>query len=125
MEKNLKFFVIKVSEGSLIARGNQNNGGTMSKKLSALLTSTIVTGLLSSGALKAQDADSKTMSNDEMSSGKNGCKGMSASDKNSCKGKKKEDELLKKKKKMKDKNSCKNGCGEAKNKSAEESNQKN
>lgn len=87
----------------------------MNNKLSALLTTAIVTGLLATQVAKAEEATTNKTSGDQMAAEKNSCKGMKADDKNSCKGMKKD---AKKKKKM-DKNSCKNGCGEAKDKSQE------
>lgn len=84
----------------------------MNNKLSALLTTAIVTGLLATQVAKAEDTNPKG-SGDQMAAEKNSCKGQKAADKNSCKGQKDM------KKKKKDKNSCKNGCGEAKDKSAD------
>ena len=83
----------------------------MNTKLSALLTTAIVTGLLSTPIVKADETATQG-SADQVSGEKNGCKGMKSDDKNSCKGAKEK----KKKKKKADKNSCKNGCGEAKEK---------
>lgn len=82
----------------------------MNNKLSALLTTAIVTGLLATQVAKAEDATAQK-SGDQINAEKNSCKGMKTDDKNSCKGMKD-----KKKKKKSDKNSCKNGCGEAKDK---------
>ena len=79
----------------------------MNSKLPMLLTTALVTGLLAAQVAKAEDTHTKN-TGDKMSAEKNGCKGMKKEHKNSCKGKKKEH--LKKD----DKNSCKNGCGEAK-----------
>lgn len=90
----------------------------MNTKLSALLTTAIVTGLLATQVAKAEDSAPK--SNDHMAAEKNGCKGMKDDDKNSCKSMKADDKNSckgtkdAKKKKKADKNSCKNGCGEAK-----------
>lgn len=81
----------------------------MNNKLSALLTTAIVTGLLATQAAKAEDTGTQK-AGDQMAAEKNSCKGQKATDKNSCKGQKDM------KKKKKDKNSCKNGCGEAKDK---------
>lgn len=85
----------------------------MNTKLSALLTTAIVTGLLATQAAKADDTGAQK-TGDQMAAEKNGCKGQKATDKNTCKGTK--DKMTKKKS---DKNSCKNGCGEAKEKKAE------
>ncbi|MGZ3745034.1 MAG: hypothetical protein ACXVB1_15005 [Pseudobdellovibrionaceae bacterium] len=87
----------------------------MNNKLTAFLTTAIVTGLLASNTVKAEDTTASQGSGDQVTSEKNNCKGMSAGDKNSCKG------MKDKKKKLKKagKNSCKNGCGEAKEKKDE------
>ena len=84
----------------------------MNNKLSALLTTAIVSGLLATQVAKAEEASTQN-TGDQVTAEKNSCKGQSASDKNSCKGQKDM------KKKKKDKNSCKNGCGEAKHKKTE------
>lgn len=83
----------------------------MNNKLSALLTTAIVSGLIAAQAAKAEDSSTKA-SGDQMAAEKNNCKSMKSDDKNSCQGMKKDT----KKKKKTDKNSCKNGCGEAKDK---------
>lgn len=80
----------------------------MSKKVSTLLTAAIVTGMLASHVVRAEEHDAKS-GDTATAAEKNSCKGQAADDKNSCKAHKK----MKMKKKMKDKNSCKNGCGEA------------
>jgi len=76
----------------------------MNQKLSALFTSALVTGLIASQAVKAEQSQTG-QSADQMKAEKNSCKGQ---------------EDAKKKKKKSDKNSCKNGCGEAKEKSEEQ-----
>jgi hypothetical protein len=76
----------------------------MNSKLSALLTTAIVTGFMAAQVAKAEDKAPKA--DDQVKAEKNSCKG-EAHDKNSCKGAKKGG-------KKHDKNSCKNGCGEAK-----------
>lgn len=78
----------------------------MSNKLNTLLTGAIISGLLAVNTAKAEGT-STPKSNDQMSAEKNGCQNKTAPEKNGCK---QEDA----KKKKKDKNSCKNGCGEAK-----------
>lgn len=83
----------------------------MNKKLSALLTTAIVTGLLASQTVRAEDTATQK-AGDQPAVEKNKCKGHAdKEDKNSCKGQK-----AKKKKKKGEKNSCKNGCGESKDK---------
>lgn len=79
----------------------------MNNKLSAMLTTAIVSGLLATQTAMAEDA-STAKAGDQMAAEKNSCKGQMAAEKNSCKGHK---DMTKKKK---DKNSCKNGCGESK-----------
>lgn len=86
----------------------------MNKKISALLTMAIMTGLIASQAVKAEESTTQKAAGDQMSAEKNGCKGQKTDDKNSCNGK----SDMKKKKKS-DKNSCKNGCGESKEKKDE------
>jgi hypothetical protein len=76
----------------------------MNNKLSALLATAVVTGLMASQVVRAEDAPAK--SGDQATAEKNSCKG-AKHDKNGCKGAKAKD-------KKHDKNSCKNGCGEAK-----------
>lgn len=80
----------------------------MKSQFSVFLTTAIVSTLFfaQQSQAQSQSPDSKSP---EMSSGKNGCKSHAAPEKNSCKGKLDQ----KKKKKKGDKNSCKNGCGEA------------
>ncbi len=85
----------------------------MNNKLFSLLTTAIVTGLLASQVAKSEETSTVKGSEDQMSTGKNSCKGMKVEDKNSCKA------IKNKKQKKLDKNSCKNGCGEAKNKMEE------
>lgn len=80
----------------------------MKNKLSTLLTAAVVTGLMAGSVVKAEDKSAEKQG-DQMSAEKNSCKGMKTDDKNSCKGQKSM-------KKKKDKNSCKNGCGENKDK---------
>ncbi len=77
----------------------------MNNKLSALLTTAIVTGFLAGQVAKAEDAAAQN-SGEKVTAEKNTCKG----EKNTCKG------HSDSKKKKSDKNSCKNGCGEAKDK---------
>lgn len=77
----------------------------MNQKKTSLITAAIVMGLIGAQQAHAdqhQTADSKDMPVTE----KNSCKGHKADDKNGCGGKMQ--------KKKEDKNSCKNGCGEAK-----------
>lgn len=85
----------------------------MNNKLSTLLSTAILTGLLATQVAGADDKTSQK-SGDQMAAEKNTCKGQAPADKNSCKGSKKE-----MKKKKVDKNSCKNGCGEEKAKKEE------
>lgn len=80
----------------------------MNNKLTGLLTTAILTGLMASTAAQAEDKPANA-SGDMKAAEKNHCKGH-ANDKNGCKG-----ETAKKK--SKDKNACKNGCGEAKDNS--------
>lgn len=80
----------------------------MNTRLTSLLTTAIITGLLSSQTAHAEDTGASKASGDQMAVEKNSCKGHKAEDKNSCKS------MNGMKKKKKDKNSCKNGCGEAK-----------
>lgn len=82
----------------------------MNKTLSTLLTSAILTGLMAAQTSHAEDKNQVSSTGDQMTAEKNGCKGQNSADKNSCKG----TADMKKKKKKGDKNSCKNGCGEAK-----------
>jgi hypothetical protein len=79
----------------------------MNKKLSALLSTAIVSGLLAAQVAHADDADATKGAKDQVAAEKNSCKGQKAGDKNSCKGQMKHKKEMKKK----DKNSCKNGCG--------------
>ncbi|MBM4253995.1 MAG: hypothetical protein FJ146_18665 [Deltaproteobacteria bacterium] len=81
----------------------------MNTKLAALLTTAITSGLISAQAAKAADGNASGKTAQE-SGDKNGCE---SKDKNSCHGK----DMKKKKSAKSDKNSCKNGCGEAKDSS--------
>lgn len=83
----------------------------MNSKLTGLLTSAIVTGLMAAQIAKAEEPTAKT--GDAAAVEKNGCKGEKSGEKNSCKG------MKDSKKKKKEKNSCKNSCGE-KNEKQEE-----
>ncbi|PIS11594.1 MAG: hypothetical protein COT73_03135 [Bdellovibrio sp. CG10_big_fil_rev_8_21_14_0_10_47_8] len=76
----------------------------MSNKITALLTTAIVSGLMAASVARAEDA-AGGHTGDKMAKEKNNCKGKVRNEKNSCKGQK----AMKKKK---DKNSCKNGCSE-------------
>ncbi len=82
----------------------------MTKKLSALLTTAMVTGLIASHSAKAEETTTAPKADgDQMAGDKHGCDGKKADDKHSCKGMK----GVKKGKKG-EKHSCKNGCGEGK-----------
>ena len=84
----------------------------MNNKLSALLSTAIVSGLLAAQVAKAEDA-SAPKSNEAVAAEKNNCKGHKGAEKNNCKA-------MKAEKKKGDKNSCKNGCGEAKDQKKDE-----
>ena len=88
----------------------------MNPRLSALLTTAIVSGLLAAPAAKAEDS-AQAGADNTMSADKHSCKGEASGDKHSCKGQK--TAKAKKMDKKADKNSCKNGCGEAKSKKDE------
>lgn len=79
----------------------------MNNKLTGLLTTAIITGLMAGSVASAEDKTTEGSDKSKVSADKNACKGHSTMDKNGCKG-----ESMKKKKA--DKNSCKNGCGESK-----------
>jgi uncharacterized membrane protein len=84
----------------------------MNNKLSALLTTAIVSGLLASQSAKAEESANTKAAGDKTVAEKNTCKGEKGEGKNGCNQASKENH----KKKQKDKNSCKNGCAESKEK---------
>ena len=79
-------------------------------QISKVLTGAIVSALLSSGAVFAQDSSSKTTGSDPVVTEKNKCKGHSKTDKNACGG----SNGCGQKDSKKDKNACgsSNGCGQ-------------
>lgn len=86
-------------------------------KMSTLISSAILSGLLAGTVAHAQD-NSAAKKDEHVAAGKNACNGKEMGEKNSCKGQEAAADQMKKKKKKSEKNSCKNSCGAEKKQEA-------